>query len=107
MERTGKSYTVKDWFADKVANEVRRNISRCDVFCIIKETEKAVYAMLDLGPMFERCMWVPKSVLVEREADDEMTFDVGEEMREMYWETYKGEYDEALKAYKERWEMFI
>ena len=45
MERTGKSYTVKKWFADKVAQEMRRNINMCDVFAIVKESEKAVYAM--------------------------------------------------------------
>lgn len=43
--KENKSYTVKDWFANKVANEVKRNISMCDVFAIMKETEKAVYCM--------------------------------------------------------------
>lgn len=61
------SYTVKEWFANKVANEVKRNISMCDVFCILRETEKAVYAVMNLGTNFSRTMWVPKSVLVEKE----------------------------------------
>lgn len=61
------SYTVKEWFANKVANEVRRNISMCDVFCILKETEKAVYAIMNLGANFSRTMWIPKSVMIEME----------------------------------------
>ena len=61
------SYTVKEWFANKVANEVKRNISMCDIFCILRETEKAVYAVMNLGTNFSRTMWVPKSVLVEKE----------------------------------------
>ena len=50
--KKGKSYTVKEWFANKVAEEVKQNITDCDVFAVIKETEKAVYAMLYIG--FER-----------------------------------------------------
>lgn len=50
MTRTeNKEITVKDWFADKVANELGRNITMCYVFAILKETEKAVYAMLNVG----------------------------------------------------------
>lgn len=46
MTRTGyKFLTVKDWFADKVAKELSRKIDMCDVFAILKETDKAVYAM--------------------------------------------------------------
>lgn len=62
-----EKYTVKEWFANKIANEVRRNILICEVFCILKETEKAVYAIMNLGTNFSRTMWVPKSVLVENE----------------------------------------
>lgn len=50
MTRTGDKFlTVKDWFANKVANELGKNITMCDVFAILKETEKAVYAMLNVG----------------------------------------------------------
>ena len=66
----GKSYTVQDWFANKVANEVKRNIAMCDVFAIIKETEKAVYGLLNLGCDSHKCMWIPKSVLVENEVGE-------------------------------------
>lgn len=51
----GKAYEVKDWFADKVAQEVGKNISMCEVFAVLKETEKAVYAMLNLGTNFRLC----------------------------------------------------
>ena len=50
MTRTGDKFlTVKDWFANKVANELGKNITMCDVFAILKETEKAVDAMLNVG----------------------------------------------------------
>lgn len=36
-----KEIAVKDWFANKVANELGRNITMCYVFAILKETEKS------------------------------------------------------------------
>lgn len=87
-----KSYTVKDWFANKIANEVQKNISMCDVFCILRETEKAVYAIMNLGTNFARTMWVPKSVLVEIDSDREtLTLsDYNEAMSRFYamWRDY-------------------
>lgn len=96
----GKSYTVKDWFANKVANEVHRNISMCDVFAILKETEKSVYAMLNLGCDFCKCMWVPKSVLVENE--------VGYKANGFFnHETFFIEdYSEAVKEFKAMWKGY-
>lgn len=69
--KKGKSYTVKEWFANKVAEEVKQNITDCDVFAVIKETEKAVYAMLYIGFERKKTMWIPKSVLVEREIGED------------------------------------
>lgn len=86
------SYTVKDWFANKVANEVKRNISMCDVFCIIKETEKAVYAMLNLGTNMSKTMWVPKSVLVEKEGGAETLM--------------VSDYNEAVSRFNAYWKDF-
>lgn len=84
--------TVKEWFANKVANEVRRNISMCEVFCILRETEKAVYAILNLGTNFSRTMWIPKSVLVENENGSETLRieDYNEAMSRFYamWKDY-------------------
>lgn len=82
------SYTVKEWFANKVANEVRRNISMCDVFCILRETEKAVYAVMNLGSNFSRTMWVPKSVLVEKESGETLMI---------------SDYNEAMYRFKAMW----
>lgn len=92
MERTGKSISVKEWFANKMAQELGRNISRCDVFGIIKESEKAVYALVDLGSS-SKTTWIPKSCLIETE--------VGHDAQEvMHWDTYRFEtYDEARAEY--------
>ena len=100
MTGTGKSYTVKDWFANKVANEVKMNISACDLFAILKESEKAVYAMLDLGHGKKKTMWIPKSVLVEREVSEEA-------FATACYETMKADsYDEAAEAFAAHWSSF-
>jgi len=88
-----ESYTVKDWFANKVARDVHRNIFMCDVFCILKETDKAVYAMLNLGTNFHKTMWVPKSVLVSKENGHE-TLRISD-------------YDEALFEFKLHWSDYV
>lgn len=86
------AYTVKDWFANKVANEVGKNITICEVFAILKETEKAVYAMLNLGCDSRKTMWVPKSVLVEIESN--------------YPVLRTDNYEVAVEAFKAHWAMF-
>lgn len=98
--KKGMSYTVKDWFANKVANEVKRNINMCDVFAILKESDKAVYAMLNLGCDFKRTMWIPKSVLVENE--------IGEDVNGAFnYETlFIEDYDEAVKSFSAHWATF-
>ena len=99
MEK-GLAYEVKDWFADKVAQEVGHNIHGCRVFSVMKETEKAIYAMLDLGIDHRKCMWVPKSVLV--------TYIPGEQENcEHKYETiFEEDYDECVRLFKEHWNMF-
>jgi hypothetical protein len=99
MEK-GLAYEVKDWFADKVAQEVSHNIHGCRVFSIMKETEKAVYAMLDLGIDHRKCMWVPKSVLV--------TYVPGEQENGMYKrETiFESDYDTCVEKLKTLWSYF-
>ena len=94
LKSTGKSFSVKDWFANKVANEVKSNISMCEVFAILKETEKAVYAVLNLGYFFHKTMWIPKSALIENETHYDH-------------ETWQFDsYDEAIYAFKAMWEMY-
>lgn len=87
-----KAYEVKEWFANKVANEVKRNINMCKVFAILKETDKAVYAMLNLGTDFHKTMWIPKSVIVE----DETGYPV----------IYSSDYDRVRHEFYARWSMF-
>ncbi len=99
--KKGMSYSVKEWFANKVANEVQKNIEMCDVFAILKETEKAVYAMLDIGCNSRKTMWVPKSVLVEHEVG------YGEESESHYETLFIESYDEAVERFSDFWKQFI
>jgi hypothetical protein len=61
---------IKEWFENKLANEL--NLPRLyylDIFCGIKESEKAVYAMFYTGYKADgrkanhRCHWIPKSAI--------------------------------------------
>lgn len=97
---TGKSYTVKDWFASKVAQEVKKNIFCCDVFAVLKETDKAVYAMLNLGCDSRKTMWVPKSVLIENEVGETETGSVN------YETLFIEDYDEAVERFKSFWSQY-
>lgn len=97
----GKAYEVKDWFANKVAQETGRNISMCEVFAVLKETEKAVYAMLNLGANFRLCKWVPKSVLVELEAGKQENGTTKSET------IFEEDYDKCVEMFKDHWEQFI
>ena len=99
MEK-GLAYEVKDWFADKVAKEVGHNIHGCRVFSIMKETEKAIYAMLDLGIDCRKCMWVPKSVLV--------TYIPGEQENGMYKreKIFESDYNTCVEKLKTLWSYF-
>jgi hypothetical protein len=100
MTGTGTSYTVKDWFGNKVAQEVKMNISMCEVFGILKESEKAVYAVLNLGCNHRKTMWIPKSVLISNE--------IGQDAQgSMHYETMQfNSYEEAVEAFTEHWNMF-
>lgn len=98
--KNGMSYTVKEWFANKVANEVKRNITMCDVFAVIKETEKAVYAMLNIGTDHKKTMWVPKSVLIANEVG------INEEGGFNYETLFIEDYEEAAKAFNEFWKNY-
>ena len=94
------AYGVKEWFADKVANEVKMNIKMCDVFAVLRETDKAVYAMLNIGADKRKCMWVPKSVLVE--------YVPGEQENGFYkYETiFEEDYNTCVEKLKNHWDMF-
>lgn len=98
MTRTGDKFiTVKDWFANKVANELGKNITMCYVFAILKETEKAVYAMLNVGCYQRKTMWIPKSVLVEEDPAEHGDNRV----------IYTDDYDLAVSCFKDHWSDFV
>lgn len=99
--RTNKSYEVKRWFADKVANEVKENIPMCYVFAILKQTDKAVYAMLNLGCDKRKTMWVPKSVLVE--------YEVGVDPVTLFYHNetlFIDDYNECVEEFHAHWAMY-
>ena len=98
MTRTeNKEITVKDWFADKVANELGKNITMCYVFAILKETEKAVYAMLNVGCYQRKTMWIPKSVLVEEDPAEHGDNRV----------IYTDDYDRAVELFNDHWSDYV
>lgn len=100
MLEQGKSYTVTDWFGNKVANELKRNITMCDVFAILKETEKAAYCMLTYDVDKRKCMWVPKSALVMREVG---TQESGEYA---YLTLFTDDYEYAVKELLAHWSCY-
>lgn len=87
---------IKDWFGNKLANELRANLPNNEIFAVLKETEKAYYAMISLAPGRSKCVWVPKSATFTEETD------------ESYKETiFEEDYDEALRQFRDMWSMFI
>lgn len=100
MLEKGKSYKVKEWFANKIAQEMGRNIESCDVFAVIKETEKAVYALLNLGCDRRKTTWVPKSCLIQHEVG-------ADENGLMRYETvFEEDYEKCVELFKEHWRDF-
>lgn len=95
----GRTYEVKEWFANKIANEVGRNITDCSLFAVIKETEKAVYAMLHIGGTSRKCTWIPKSVLID-------TTDEDDDYDGRFPLIINSNYDEVVKAWTELWKNF-
>lgn len=66
MTRINNEIKIADWFAQK--NDIDMGLFGADVYAILKETEKAIYAIV--GNMFGRVKttWIPKSVLSYKEA---------------------------------------
>ena len=68
--------TVKEWFERKLVNDgiilAKGCVYTFSIFAIIKETEKAVYAMCYVGSMGDKAckktIWIPKSVIENIEA---------------------------------------
>lgn len=85
---------IKEWFEGKLATELNLpRLYRLNIFCGIKETEKAVYAIFHTGYDASgnfgkhRAHWIPKSA-IENLSDLPMIADYDEAIR-----SYKSEYD--------------
>lgn len=71
MLEKNKSYEMKEWFRNKFAQENGFSICGDYVFAIMKETEKAVYAMVQVLGAKRKCTWIPKSCLESYEIGDD------------------------------------
>ena len=91
----GKAYTVKEWFANKLANEIGRNITACDIFAVLKETEKAAYCLVSIGGGRRKTTWIPKSVIIEYN-DEYGGINV----------TFEEDYETAVKLFETYWDSF-
>ena len=100
MKGTGESLRVKDWFADKIAQELKQDIAMCEVFGILKETDKAIFAILNIGWYKYKTKWVPKSAIAH--------YPVGkDEYKMMHYETFRFDnYNEAIQEFKLHWNQF-
>lgn len=66
-----KKANIKEWFEKKLVNDGviinHGGIYTFELFAILKETEKAVYAMCMVGTYgddaIRKCIWIPKSVI--------------------------------------------
>ena len=92
----GKAYTVKEWFANKLANEIGANITACDIFAVLKETEKAAYCLVSIGGGRRKTTWIPKSVIIEYNEEYggvnvicEENYEKAVELFNSFWASYK------------------
>ena len=87
-------FVIKDWFANKIANEIKRNICSPEIFAILKETEKAVYAMISVSANQSKCVWVPKSCIekntgsVDFRTRTNISYEEAINDFHIYWSTY-------------------
>lgn len=84
---------IKDWFGNKLANELRANLPNNEIFAVLKQTEKAYYSMISLAPGRSKCVWIPKSATFE-EVDDAETI-------------FEDDYDEALRLFRQMWSQYM
>lgn len=95
LNRT-KSYEIKEWKQNEICELVQRNLTMCDIFAVLKETEKAIYAMLDIGNDRCKSTWIPKSALIECEIGEDP--ETGMNHPEILFEA---DYDKALVAFRQ------
>ena len=89
-----KQLHMKEWFACKVANEIRRNLHTTEIFAVLRETEKAIYAMLTIAPGYNRCIWIPKSCTEETAGSRDfftrtnLSYDQAVAEANLFWSSY-------------------
>lgn len=85
---------MKDWFANKVANEIRHNLHNTEIFAVLKETVKAYYVMLSIEPGCNRCAWVPKFCIEEHEGSNDfhtrfgLSYEEAVNEARIFWSSY-------------------
>ena len=89
-----KELHIKDWFANKLANELRTNLHSTKIFAVLRETEKAYNVMLCEYGRALTC-WVPKSCTEERPGSIDfhtrfgMSFSAAKNELYYFWKTYR------------------
>lgn len=89
-----KLYKMKDWFANKKAQEIQSNIQSDEIFAILKETEKAVYGMIHLTSHVFKCVWIPKSCMIECKGSVD------------FYTRENISFDEAVKEFHYMWSFY-
>lgn len=98
----GRTYTIKEWFGNKLANEIGMNITSGEIFAVLKETEKAVYAMIHTTGTCRKTTWIPKSVLIDTTDEERDEFD-GDGRFPLI---INDNYDEVVKSWENVWSDF-
>lgn len=89
-----KQLHVKEWFANKLANELRMNLRSTQIFAVLRETEKAYNVMLCECGRTLTC-WVPKSCTEECPGSIDfhtrfgMSYDAAKAELNRFWSFYR------------------
>lgn len=93
MNTREKRLVVKEWFHEMKMNEKRKDVQSCEVFAILKETEKAYNVFVGSTT---KCMtyWVPKSQVEEMENEENKVTLICDDYDEVYkmWNIEMGYY---------------
>lgn len=94
QENNLRQLEMKEWFANKVANEIKHNLFNTEIFAVLRETEKALYCMLNVTKGCYRCVWIPKSCVTEHKGSIEnhtwfgLTYEQALEEAKWFWFGY-------------------
>lgn len=99
MLERNKSYEMKEWFANKFAKENGFDIMDGWLVAIMKESEKAVYAMVHVCGKIKKCTWIPKSCLE--------SYEVGNDGFCNHHETaFEEDYNKCVEIFKDHCFMY-